>query len=139
MLLEQAIAYAKKAVEDSEDDIHANLGIQHIGWLIELKERRKEDENPALTWEELEQMSKKPVWIETVGFTISGYCSYWTYWALIDSDVEDFKDGVMRIVSLNYEDLEEINEYVCKVDALSCLYKDDQDKTWKAYRKERTY
>ena len=69
-------------------------------------------DNPALTWEELQQMVGKPIWVEYEGFAPD--------WEVIEY-VGNTKWKCGEIIETQ----------------LSILHKEDQDKTWNAYRKER--
>jgi len=73
----------------------------------------KENSNSALTWEQLKQMEGKPVWVE--------YENYAPDWEIIEN-VGTFKWADGLFVETN----------------TSILHKEDQGKTWQAYRKERS-
>lgn len=72
----------------------------------------EQQENPPLTWDELKTLKGKPVWVE--------YENYVSDWEIIEN-VGTFKWADSLFVETNR----------------SILHKEDQDKTWQAYRKER--
>ena len=72
----------------------------------------KEQQNKSLTWEELKTMEGKPIWVECEGYT--------PYWEVIEY-IGITRWGRGEIIETH----------------LSILYKEDQGKTWQAYRKER--
>ena len=75
-----------------------------------------EDDNPALTWDELKTMQGKPVWVEYES------CNR-KVWAIIDCFYTDafLKDQMNVALPHDYWHLE----------------KEMMGKTWQAYRKER--
>lgn len=68
--------------------------------------------NPPLTWDELKTMEGKPVWVEYEGFAPD--------WEVIEY-IGNTKWKCGEIIETH----------------LSILHKEDQGKTWNAYRKER--
>ena len=68
--------------------------------------------NPPLTWDELEKMTGKPIWVE-----YEGYAPDW--------------EVIEYIGNTKWKWGEVIETH------LSILHKEDQGKTWKAYRKEK--
>lgn len=70
--------------------------------------------NPALTWDELKTLKGKPVWIELLGK------GHWKGWDVIGGFyTDDFGDAMCTA---------RLDDY----------YLTDLDKTWQAYRKERS-
>ena len=81
------------------------------------REFNQQQENPALTWDELKQMEGKPVWVETK--------DEGNFWCVID----------------HYDQLDNhINhgEEFMLVDGGGWYYLEDMGTDWQAYRKERT-
>lgn len=75
-----------------------------------------EDDNPAMTWNELKGMEGKPVWVEMEGYKHN--------WGIVMN--QDERNG--RLCLCGYDKVPiriEINE-------------DGEGKTWQAYRKERS-
>lgn len=70
------------------------------------------EKNDPLTWDELKQMERKPVWVE--------YYGYMSCWEIIE-----------RIGNSKLYDGQFIETH------MSILHKEDIGKTWQAYRKER--
>lgn len=79
------------------------------------RELVKENDNNPLTWEELQQMEGKPVWIEDDTGT-----KFYRGWAIV----------------LNFIFNGTYLHYVCDDYSETCVVKDDLGKTWQAYRKE---
>lgn len=80
--------------------------------LGDITETLEKLDNPALTWEELETMEGKPIWVEYDGYTPD--------WEVIEY-IGDTKWKWGEVVETH----------------LSILHKESQGKTWQAYRKER--
>ncbi len=74
-------------------------------------------ENSPLTWNELKQMERKPVWIEA-----DNGQEQFKHWFIIDEFTESDIPGIQIMWCLN---------------AGFRFREQDLDKTWKAYRKER--
>ena len=74
------------------------------------------ERNNTLTWEQLKQMEGKPVWVE--------YESYTPDWEVIEN--VGATRGAVGDFTGNFIETH-----------MSILHKEDQGKTWQAYRKER--
>ena len=111
--------YAKK---DEHGDLSFFCGDCEEDALHYLREYRKldsldavafpEDDNPALTWDELKQMEGKPVWMEQCNGDTKGW---------------------LLILRTNYD----VINCTTKHGNSFYLYKSSYGKTWQAYRKER--
>lgn len=95
----------------------------HLDWLEQYKEAREKHQqavielkkNPPLTWDELKQMTGKPVWLQ---WTVKGEWHHGD-WNLVNAQ---FGDSVW-LVDSNGEEFD--------------LLKEVQGAMWQAYRKER--
>jgi hypothetical protein len=92
--------------------ISAKLEKIAVGNITETLEKL---DNPALTWEELQQMVGKPIWIEAESLCL-GINPYWKNWYIIKS----FSDDEFMYCNDGYEWAKEM-----------------QGRMWQAYRKER--
>ena len=73
-----------------------------------------EDDNPALSWDELKTMEGKPVWVEVDG-------EWWgRFWAFVEVESDSY-----------------INFFQKGQEYPEDLWKSNMGKTWNAYRKER--
>ena len=108
-----ALHYLK---EYKNTDENYKKAIAHVTEVIDHYEKMVADylavNNPPLTWDELKTMQGKPVWVE--------YENYASDWEIIEN-VGTFKWADGLFVETN----------------TSILHKEDQGKTWQAYRKER--
>ena len=83
---------------------------KHLAAIKELNDKH----NPPLTWDELRTMEGKPVWIELLGK------GQWKGWDVIGGFyTDDFGDAMCTV---------RLDDY----------YLNDLEKTWQAYRKERS-
>lgn len=91
--------------------------------------------NEPLTWQELQQMEGKPVWVEMVGFSLGGNAMSWKFWAIVSL----CDDEIFRIVHDQFENMKVADEEqgVWNACAIWDMPKEDLGKTWQAYRKER--
>ena len=81
-----------------------------VYYLRKYRDEGKEPMNFPLTWDELQEMKQKPVWVET---------NYWCHWYLI----EDIDERKMECVGAYHETVQ--------------FYREDLFTFWNAYRKER--
>ena len=81
------------------------------GHMILVDYFEESQKNEPLTWDELKTMTGKPIWVEYEGYTPD--------WEVIEY-IGDTKWKWGEVIETH----------------LSILHKEDQDKTWKAYRKE---
>lgn len=72
--------------------------------------------NPALTWQELQQMEGKSVWVK-------GIVGFWAF--IVETECAE-REIMPRITCLD-----------CTTDRRFNLYKGEYGTTWQAYRKER--
>ena len=80
------------------------------------------EENPPLTWDELQQMEGKPVWMESHG----GIAEF-TGWCIVSKVLSDR----VRFILSHYDDDDDFLTYEMSQPDITF------GKTWQAYRKER--
>lgn len=105
---DDAIAYLKAYKEDKDD-----LTALRAYW-------KEQQENPALTWDELKQMEGKPVWLES-----HGDISEFTGWAIVSNVLKDR----MRFIFSHYDG----DFLTYEMSLPDCTF----NSKWQAYRKER--
>jgi hypothetical protein len=106
--------FEKQTVDKLKNDEPTINGLSCIGELSKdeyyyLKKYKDSIDNSPLTWDELKQMEKKPVWIEQ---TITK--KQYTGWAIIQ---EVYENGMITTAR--------------------AFYKNEYGKTWICYRKEK--
>jgi len=92
----------------------------------------------ALKWEELQEMEGKPIWIENIGYSCSGFPCLWRRWGIIQYVEEDH----MRVISDLSSDLNVYEEYFSKKNLFGmddAHMDDDHVSTWMAFDEEREY
>ena len=101
-----------KALEEyiTDDEIE-NILKQEI--LFYLKEYKTEQENSLLTWDELKQMEKKPVWIESITSETS-----FQEWVIVQEVSDKYAILFGSLFGMNYS-------------------KEKYGTNWKAYKKEQ--
>ena len=100
----------------------------HCNWMLLKNYFKAEEENPALSWDELKTMEGKPVWIEWASEVDEGDCDLesadcvYKYWCFVYRFLG--KDG--QIIEV----LDSENDW-------HQFYEERLGSEWKAYRKER--